>query len=149
MDIKILEPQEIITKESKASVSKLEVLETLCFPEEAWNLQQIVSHLSTHPTLVMGEYVGYCFFSINLWELEILRIGVSPEYRRQKLGRCILEELRNCYLGKEMILEVDNLNFPAISLYESFGFRLMGNRKNYYKSGNSALIYQYSNSNGI
>ena len=42
----------------------------------------------------------------------------------------------------KIFLEVDDKNLPAISLYEKFNFKQIDKRKNYYKNGNSAIIYE-------
>ena len=41
----------------------------------------------------------------------------------------------------KVTLEVNELNVPAINLYESFGFKMAGRRKKYYEGVDDALIY--------
>ena len=56
---------------------------------------------------------------------EIKRMYVAPEYRRQALGRRILEDLeaRAAAFGyKSLRLETGELQPAAISLYRSFGY---------------------------
>jgi ribosomal-protein-alanine N-acetyltransferase len=78
-------------------------------------------------------------------ELEILNLAVSPERRRQGLGRRLLQAaLRLAAKGGivNILLEVRAGNAPAVSLYESCGFQRVGLRKGYYAdTGEDAHVY--------
>lgn len=81
--------------------------------------------------------VGYCNLRILAGEGEIMRIAVSPERRRQGLGRKLMEEMLNCARKngcEAVLLEVRESNQSARNLYESYGFLVEGIRKNYYQS---------------
>jgi ribosomal-protein-alanine N-acetyltransferase len=43
--------------------------------------------------------------------------------------------------GRELWLEVHEVNVSAQNLYEKLGFRLSGRRPRYYKDGATALLY--------
>jgi len=63
-------------------------------------------------------------------------IVVSPLFRREGIGRRLLEELLSRAResgGDALFLEVRESNTAARSLYEQAGFQLTGRRKNYYK----------------
>lgn len=77
-------------------------------------------------------------------DLEILNIAVSPEERRQGLGRRLLDlALR---IGMKMgilqaVLEVRPSNVPALALYARAGFTQAGVRRHYYTdTGEDALV---------
>lgn len=80
---------------------------------------------------------GYICASLILDEGHILDIAVHPESRRKgtasALVRHILEHFRqhDCRI---VFLEVRASNRDAVSLYERFGFRPFGVRKDYYVS---------------
>ncbi len=40
-------------------------------------------------------------------------------------------------------LEVNSNNIKAINLYKKFGFKQVGNRKNYYSDGDGLLLTKY------
>lgn len=77
-------------------------------------------------------YAGiWCVFE----DAHITNVAVDPEYRRQGLGREIMEALiaRAREKGAERIyLEVRPSNLAAINLYRAFGFLPAGVRRGYY-----------------
>jgi [ribosomal protein S18]-alanine N-acetyltransferase len=85
-----------------------------------------------------------------LWEigdeLHVTNIAVDPKRRRQGLARrllgAILEDGRARGL-RSVTLEVRPTNDEARTLYESFGFRVVGRRRGYYyDTGEDALIME-------
>ena len=85
-----------------------------------------------------------------LWEigdeLHVTNIAVHPSLRRRGLARqllrAILEDGRTRRL-RAVTLEVRPTNDEARTLYESFGFRVVGRRKGYYyDTGEDALIME-------
>ncbi|MDO5561056.1 MAG: ribosomal protein S18-alanine N-acetyltransferase [Oscillospiraceae bacterium] len=81
-----------------------------------------------------GVLSGYAALSFILDEANINRIAVRKEFRRQNIGSGLLtaaEEL----LGDEISiynLEVRQSNTPAINLYLSAGYQIVGERKRFY-----------------
>ncbi|GKT28598.1 N-acetyltransferase RimI/Ard1 like protein, partial [Aduncisulcus paluster] len=105
-------------------LSQLRALESLCF-EYYWTEEQFQQ----------GMLVGYLAYSIVLDEMEILNLGVHPEFRRKGIGRALMLDLmQRCreMNVKRGLLDVKESNAPAIGLYESLGFVQVGVRKNYY-----------------
>ena len=93
-----------------------------------------------------GRVVGY----VCVWEvadeLHITNIAVHPGLRRRGLARrllgAILEDGRTRRL-RAVTLEVRPTNDEARTLYESFGFRVVGRRRGYYyDTGEDALIME-------
>ena len=78
---------------------------------------------------------GFCIFSCNDREAEIITMAILPKYQNQGIGFLILKELEeilsytNC---NEVFLEVASNNLIAIHLYDKLGFKSFGIRKNYY-----------------
>jgi len=61
---------------------------------------------------------------------------VSPGDRRRGFGRMLVEEgARRAYRerAESMFLEVDESNRTAVSLYETLGFEVVGQRSSYYE----------------
>ncbi|MBQ7669997.1 MAG: ribosomal protein S18-alanine N-acetyltransferase [Clostridia bacterium] len=80
--------------------------------------------------------VGYGFSRTVVDECEILDLAVSPKYKRQGIGKAVLEKMLECArnAGAETAyLEVREGNPAAIALYEGVGFSVIGRRKNYYR----------------
>ena len=120
-----------------------------------WTEGMVLSELFDNPlsfaTVVRaGEdqiLAAYVFMRVVLDELHILNVAVHPQWRRRGLGK----ELIGCVLStalkirvQRVILEVRASNQPAQALYQQFGFREVGSRRNYYcRPTENALLLQY------
>lgn len=79
--------------------------------------------------------LGYCGLWIILDESHITNIAILPQYRGQRLGEALLQDVINKArdLGANtMTLEVRVSNEIAKKLYRKFGFQNGGIRKRYY-----------------
>lgn len=82
-----------------------------------------------------GKIVGY----IGIWDVlgegNITNVAVAPAYRRQGIGRLLIESLllRHPDL-KAVYLEVRESNTAARKLYEAFGFEAYAVRSGYYRN---------------
>ena len=80
-----------------------------------------------------GALAGYMGLQIFSGEGYVTNIATLPEYRRNGVAKALI----NKALDNEMefiTLEVRESNAPAISLYNSFGFKKVGVRPNYYSN---------------
>lgn len=104
------------------------------------NSNLLILSLPTNPETIIG--LG-CFWAI-LEEAHITLLAIHPDYQRQGLGKLLLYKLLEEAVQRQLeraTLEVRISNQSAISLYQQFGFRVAGERKNYYpQTGESALI---------
>jgi ribosomal-protein-alanine N-acetyltransferase len=121
-------------------------IERRAFPTP-WSLAMFVLELSKPSGVclaaVEGEtIVGYlvCSRYDRVWHL--MNIAVDPAARRRALGRRLLEAMfERAGPDDSYTLEVRTSNAPAITLYESFGFRAAGTRPRYYQdTGEDAVI---------
>src|SRR5438046_4862532 len=90
--------------------------------------------------------VGYlCLWEVSD-EVHITNIAVRPESRRRGLGRTLLGGLLDDARQRQIrlvVLEVRPSNTHARTLYESFGFRVVGRRRGYYyDTGEDALVME-------
>lgn len=128
-----------------AHVPQIAQLERQTF-SDAWSQRSIASELENELSLWLvaldGDRVaGYIGSQTVLGEADMLNLAVSPEYRRQGIGRALVEELIARLNAHCLTLEVRVSNAPARQLYESMGFVQVGMRKNYYeKPREDALI---------
>ena len=91
--------------------------------------------------LITEQVVGFVLARRVLDESEILTIAMDPAFRKTGGGRLLMEELmRRLYRDRiaKLFLEVDASNKPALSLYDSLGFRKVGERKGYYRTATDA-----------
>jgi ribosomal-protein-alanine N-acetyltransferase len=93
----------------------------------------------TAPTLV-GMIVVWLIED----EVHVATLAVAPEYRRQKIAQRLLAyTLIDAYHSgvSSSFLEVRRGNQAAISMYQRFGYREVGVRRNYYKdNGEDAVL---------
>ncbi len=115
---------------------------------EPWSKKNLIKDLESNSFLrhfveeIDGRVVGFYISSHVLDEVEIFTIAVDPDYQRKGVASSLLEHLISSSQMeevKQIWLEVSTKNIAAINLYEKFGFKAMGLRKNYYqKTGEDA-----------
>jgi [ribosomal protein S18]-alanine N-acetyltransferase len=93
-----------------------------------------------------GRVAGY----LCLWEVadevHITNVAVRPNMRRQGIARALLSSVidnARARAFKIVVLEVRPSNHHAVTLYESFGFKVVGRRHGYYyDTGEDALVME-------
>ena len=86
---------------------------------------------------------GFCIFSCNEKEAEIITMAILPKYQNQGIGFLILTELEGILSEiscNNVFLEVASNNLIAIHLYDKLGFKSFGIRKNYYSVSENKKI---------
>lgn len=86
--------------------------------------------------------VGFSLSRTGFEEEELLLFGVLPEYRSRGIGRSILDALVLAAKergAKRLLLEMRRGN-PAERLYRAFGFSIIGERRDYYRTPLGARI---------
>lgn len=116
-------------------------LHRACFPEEPWDpesIRQIMGMPGFFGRVGWANDipVGFAFSLAVGGQAEILSLGVMPGRRRCGFGSVILDavcdeaRLRG---AEHIFLEVASDNKPALALYASRGFIMVGHRPNYYR----------------
>ncbi len=124
-------------------------IENRSFPSP-WNRTAFASHLQ-HPefakyliALSDRQVIGYTGLFFGGGQGQITNLAVHPDRRRQRIGtRLLLTMIDHCrVLGLQGVsLEVRVANTDAQTLYESFGFSKVGQRKGYYQeTGEDAYV---------
>ncbi|MBO5883517.1 MAG: ribosomal protein S18-alanine N-acetyltransferase [Clostridia bacterium] len=129
-----------VSSVKREELSAIAELEKLCF-SEPWSEESLTLLLGDKATGFVateanGRLVGYVGLVSVLDEGQITNIATHPDYRRKGIGKALMERIFEyckekgiCYLS----LEVRDSNKGAIALYESFGFKTVGIRKNFYR----------------
>ena len=74
-------------------------------------------------------------------EANITNMAIKSSRQREGLGLFLLGHVLNQLpIKSSVFLEVKHINFPAINLYLSVGFKNISSRTNYYSDGSDALI---------
>ncbi|EWG07341.1 MAG: ribosomal-protein-alanine acetyltransferase [Candidatus Aramenus sulfurataquae] len=106
--------------------------------------------------VVDGEIVGYIMPRIEygfsnfkaiptlVKKGHVVSIAVLEKFRNQGIGSALLDasikSMKEDYGAEEVYLEVRVTNYPAISLYEKFGFTKVKVLKHYYADGEDAYL---------
>jgi ribosomal-protein-alanine N-acetyltransferase len=100
--------------------------------------------------LCAGEVVlGYFVAMKGVDEVHLLNITVAPAWQGEGWGRVMLDALAVWARGKGaqwLWLEVRTSNLRAQEVYQRYGYRRVGDRKNYYPAGNDredAIVMSY------
>ena len=82
-----------------------------------------------------GAIEGYAIFHCSYEDCELYSIAVRPDRRRRGVGRTLMEAVfreARARGAERVLLEVRRSNGGARALYDSMGFRVLGERKDYY-----------------
>lgn len=130
----------VFRKMTDADVECIAELEKKIF-SDAWTSKSIYDTSCQQQAFVVvaeaeGKIAGYCIIYYVLDEGEIARIAVDDRYRRQGVGRGILDYTCKCCKEKgveRLLLDVRESNDSARAFYTKYGFVEDGIRKNFYE----------------
>ncbi len=115
-----------------------------------WQLSSFEYELGNRDTILKVavlniEIAGYVCIRSILDVTHVMDLAVVHKFRRIGIGsmllRGALQELKRTRPDVRMItLEVRDSNIAAVKLYEKFGFREVGRRRNYYQKPNEDAI---------
>jgi ribosomal-protein-alanine N-acetyltransferase len=87
------------------------------------------------PLIGARRLAGFVTVRFAADEAEILTIAVHSRYRGRGYGRLLMDDvIRRLYRERiaALFLEVDRTNRAAVRLYQRLGFKVAGERRNYY-----------------
>ena len=108
------------------------------------NKKTSFSRISKHGKKIVG-------FSISLYSenfMDVFLIFVAPKFRRRGIAQNFLKDIKKfckLHLINKIILEVNEDNQAANILYQKFGFKKVGKRKDYYfmnKKKSDAIVME-------
>lgn len=121
-------------------IKEIAKLEKECF-STPWSEQTIEDAFKTGTRFFVAEknnsVLGYVGISAIWDEGYITNVAVFPEVRQQGVASALLNSLFEFAKEKSLSfisLEVRESNNAAISLYQKFGFKTEGKRKNFYSA---------------
>jgi len=122
---------------------------------DPWSLHSIENEINREDNICLvaienSMVVGYVSMRCIFEEGHINNIAVVKAYRRLGVGSLLFETLvtkaKRCSVTA-LTLEVRVSNHAAISLYEKYGFKVEGYRKNYYEFPTEDAAIMWSNLN--
>ncbi|MBR3613623.1 MAG: ribosomal protein S18-alanine N-acetyltransferase [Clostridia bacterium] len=89
-----------------------------------------------------GNILGFAGVIMLPDDVEITNIVTKKTERKKGIGKLLLDKLIQIAfeLEKDISLEVNEKNIPAINLYKNAGFKEVGIRKKYYNGSDNAII---------
>ncbi|MEC4271763.1 tRNA (adenosine(37)-N6)-threonylcarbamoyltransferase complex transferase subunit TsaD [Adlercreutzia sp. R25] len=140
-------------------VAEVAALESQIMGSDAWNEALVVDELGRADRVWWAAYaadpkmplsaeaplVGYAGGWVVDGDVQILKVGTDPAWRRHGIARVLLarvaDDARN--LGaRTSSLEVRASNVGAQALYEALGYKSLGRRPRYYSDGEDAVIME-------
>jgi [ribosomal protein S18]-alanine N-acetyltransferase len=137
-----------ISPAHRDDLAAIMTLERVGFPEpERWSERSWLGELigEGRTVLIARAHAPVGVITVQtVGELaDLHRLVVAPAQRRRGVGRALVTAalIAVRHLGaRDVILEVDYSNDPAIALYSRLGFEQLSARENYYGPGRHALI---------
>ncbi len=145
------DPDLKIRKARPSDAPVLARLEEEIFPSDRMSRRRFAA-LARRPTARMlvachgSEVAGYAILLTRrgIRSARLYALAVAPQAAGRGIGKRLLAEVEAAALrrhARRVRLEVRADNGRAIRLYESAGYRLIGERPGYYSDGMSALLY--------
>ena len=103
------------------------------FEEDARNSKYFVAKQD-------NQVVGFVSYTVVLDEVEIMNIVTREDSRNQGIASSLLSYIIRKIDYNKINLEVNENNKTALNLYRKFGFKNVGQRKNYYNGKEDALL---------
>lgn len=132
---------------SIADGALLAALHGACFPEDPWDEKAMLEILRMAGVFGFlaaraDEPAGLLLAQGLDDQIEILALGVCPDFRRRGIAHTLLARLldRRSAQPCDLFLEVAEDNMAARALYDTAGFALIGIRRNYYKRRNGLSV---------
>lgn len=126
---------------------QLRKLEKECFVNDAWPIIDLVGVLSLPGIVRVKAVVGskmIGFISADIGDMKqigwITTVGVAEEFRRQGIGKALLESCEKNILSPEIRLTVRKSNQAAIRMYLQCGYQSFETWDRYYNGGEDGLV---------
>jgi len=136
-------------------ISAIAKLEKVCF-SEPWSSEAILESYSHGVKFFVAEneedVLGYIGFSAVCGEGYVTNVAVFPKYRNIGVGTALVNEAISYCKNNNLdflSLEVRKSNENAIKLYKKSGFKVVGERKDFYRNPkeNALIMTKYFKEN--
>lgn len=124
-------------------------LERLCFKQDAWPWFDIVAVLIFPETVRIKALVGSQIVGFVVGDRRrgaglgwIASIGVHPDYRRQGIGRMMLDACEDALDMPRIRLTLRQSNEVAMNLYTRTGYAPVDTWKRYYRDGENGIVME-------
>jgi ribosomal-protein-alanine N-acetyltransferase len=135
-----------------ADLGQILAIEVRRFTPPGWKRSHFEAALANPRTLFVvaeeeGRVAGYaCCWQVPP-DLQIHSVVVAPEAARRGIGKALLGHVLAAARAEGLekaALEVSDKNGPALGLYRSAGFEVVGRRPKFYNDGSDAVLMDLS-----
>ncbi len=124
-------------------------LEKVCFSQDAWAIIDLIAVLTIPKVIRLkavdaGQMIGFIAGDPRPSEgfSWIATVGVLPDYRRQGIGRALLQMCEDQLPTARVRLSVRISNENAIQLYRQEGYQTINIWEKYYKDDTDAVVME-------
>ena len=104
---------------------------------------ELENRQNSYPCVLLNDNLvaGYAVVWYYSGEIHIGNFAIHPEFRKQGLGRILLENILDKFNDyNAAYLEVRKSNIAAINLYKKFAFEELYVREKYYSNKEDAMV---------
>lgn len=111
--------------------------------KKLFNLEEILSSPNDY---LIGYYdkktlIAFIHLTKSFEVIDIVNLVVNPKYRRQGISTKLINNILTDFNEvKEIMLEVNEKNIPAINLYQKNNFKEIYRRKKYYGEEDAIIM---------
>lgn len=134
----------VLRRATMADAPGLAALHARCFahPWSTITFESMLGERNVHADVAdAGDPVGFVLSRAAADEAEILSVAVDPGRRGAGLGRRLVEANLDALAGarvRQVFLEVEDGNVPALAVYRHLGFLPVGSRPGYYRAADGS-----------
>ncbi|MBS6610164.1 MULTISPECIES: ribosomal protein S18-alanine N-acetyltransferase [Peptoniphilus] len=139
--------EKIIRKATEKDVNAIYKIEVDTF-DEPWSKKSIKMQIvddelsDVYVAEIDGIIAAYIGYMKIFDEMHIANVAVRSDFRGRKISNDLFDVVTKIADNEnfKMTLEVNKKNEIAINLYRKYGFKIVGDRKNYYGIDQDAYI---------
>lgn len=114
-----------------------------------WSLEQLANSLKENNIFIVAtiqnNVVGFLVAEYLVDSYNLLLIAIKEEFKNRNIATKLMQKLEEIAKNEnieKIWLEVRENNIPAINLYKKNDFSSIFMRRNYYKNGDNAIIFE-------
>lgn len=141
----------MIYKADPSDLNAILELENEAF-KDPWTYENFIASLENdfihlYKLIVADKIIGYVLFMLVFERMEIFKIAIKQEFRRQAYASELLNFIFDNFSFKDCNLEVRASNLAAIKLYQKLGFKVNRIRPKYYNDEDAYEMIRSNNEN--
>ena len=118
----------------------------------SWTPERVTASIKRSNSIVLkaskgSHFLGFGIMSLNPAKANLNLLAIRPEFKRQGIGRRLLESLEEKALVsgiENFYVQVRETNEQALRFYHRFGYEMIDRNREYYKKREAAVIlYKY------